>query len=276
MSKINLTAEQTEELEKISEVIKDGDISIAQYVLGLEKKFEERVEEIREGFKSEIEKAIEEIPDVDTILSSIRGKDGEKPVAGIDYPIPKDGVNGTDGKNFIPNEADKKEIAGMVKIPIVEKIVIEKTEVVVEKPIENNIIKEVAITDNPTQIREKLESLKDDERLDKSAIKGLDEEIDSVLKKVSNIASSASGGVTNLRIRQAFKYLLHTEQPAGLIDGANTTYRVQNEIFAILSMAINGEIIAQLPNYTISGKIITFASALPAAYSSKDFEIKYL
>jgi hypothetical protein len=84
------------------------------------------------------------------------------------------------------------------------------------------------------------------------------------------------GGVTNLRIQQAFKYILKTEAVQGTIDGANTTFTVSQPIFAILSLSINGEVVAELPNYTISGNTIEFSSAIPAAYSGKDFEAKYV
>lgn len=89
-------------------------------------------------------------------------------------------------------------------------------------------------------------------------------------------AQRAAGGVSNIRIQQAFKYILKTEAPVGLINGSNTQYTVTQDIFAILSMSLNGETIAQLPNYTIAGKKITFSTALPAAYSGKDFEVKYI
>lgn len=90
------------------------------------------------------------------------------------------------------------------------------------------------------------------------------------------VGGGTVGGVSNLRIQQAFKYILKTEEPVGDIDGANLTYTLSQPIFAILSMSINGETIAQLPNYTISGNTFTFSSALPAAYSGKDFEVKYV
>ncbi len=84
------------------------------------------------------------------------------------------------------------------------------------------------------------------------------------------------GGITNMRIAQAFKYILKTEQPVGDIDGVNTTYSLSQPIFAILSMSINGEVIAQLPNYTINGRNFTFGTALPADYAGLDFECKYI
>lgn len=87
---------------------------------------------------------------------------------------------------------------------------------------------------------------------------------------------STGGGVTNARITQAFKTILKTEAPTGDIDGVNTTYTVSQPIFAVFAFSINGEVIAELPNYTINGNTVEFSEALPAAYSGKDFEVKYI
>ena len=126
-------------------------------------------------------------------------------------------------------------------------------------------------------IRNRFEVLSEDEKLDKSAIRGLIDDLKRLEKKIDDkVVTGGTGGVTNLRIQQAFKYILKTESPTGLIDGSNTTYTVKNDIFAVLSFSANGETIAQLPNYTISGRTITFSSPLPSAYSGKDFEIKYI
>lgn len=128
----------------------------------------------------------------------------------------------------------------------------------------------------PEQVRDKLETLKDDERLDKSAIKGIEEDIKRLDEKIASIPRGLGGGVTNLRIQQAFKYILKTEAPVGNIDGVNLEYTVSQTIFAVLAFSLNGEVIPQIPNYTISGNKITFSTALPSAYSGKDFEIKYI
>lgn len=98
------------------------------------------------------------------------------------------------------------------------------------------------------------------------------EEIEELKKRPTGTSSS----VSNARIQQAFKYILKTEAPVGDIDGVNTSYTVSQPIFAVLAISLNGETIAQLPNYTISAKTITFSSALPSVYSGKDFEIKYI
>ena len=84
------------------------------------------------------------------------------------------------------------------------------------------------------------------------------------------------GGVTNMRIQQAFKYILKTEKPVGAVDGSNLIYTVSQPIFAILAFSMNKAVIAQIPNYTINGNKITFTTALPTSYSGKDFECKYI
>lgn len=84
------------------------------------------------------------------------------------------------------------------------------------------------------------------------------------------------GGTSAVGVAQAFKYIAHTEQPSGDIDGANTDYTVQNNIWWIAGFTINGEQVAELPNFTFSGKTITFSTAIPAGYSGKDFEVKYI
>lgn len=107
-------------------------------------------------------------------------------------------------------------------------------------------------------------------------IEELEQKYEALDKKLETIGRNTSGGVSNLRIQQAFKYILKTEEPVGDIDGVNLSYTVSQPIFAVLAFSLNGEVIPQIPNYTISGKTITFSSALPSVYSGKDFEIKYV
>jgi hypothetical protein len=128
------------------------------------------------------------------------------------------------------------------------------------------------IMDGPQEIRDKLETLQGTERLKIDAIDALREELDALKAR----PTGRGGGTSAMGVAQAFKYILKTEQPVGDIDSANLTYTLKQPIFAILSMSINGETIAQLPNYTIKGKTFTFATALPSAYSGKDWEVKYI
>lgn len=105
------------------------------------------------------------------------------------------------------------------------------------------------------------------------------EELKKLREQIERLAQrpiGRGGGTSAMGVAQAFKYILKTEEPVGDIDGVNKTYTVSQPIFAVLSFSLNGETIAQLPNYTISGRTITFASALPSAFSGKDFEIKFI
>lgn len=111
---------------------------------------------------------------------------------------------------------------------------------------------------------------------DATEIMGELEEHEREIEELKKRPAGTGGGVTNARIIQAMKYILKTEAPVGDIDGANTTYTVSQPIFAVFAFSLNGEVITQLPNYTIAGNTVEFSSALPAAYSGKDFEIKYV
>ena len=105
----------------------------------------------------------------------------------------------------------------------------------------------------------------------------LKEEIEQLRKELKERpVMRGGGGVSAIGVRQAFKYIAHTEEPVGDIDGVNKAYTVKNDIFWIAGFTLNGEQVAELPNFTYAGRTITFATALPAAYSGKDFEIKYI
>ena len=67
-----------------------------------------------------------------------------------------------DGKDYVLTESDRKEIAEKVTVPVVEKV-IEKTEVIREKPIvTNQIVKETVETFDSSEIENKLEDLSDE------------------------------------------------------------------------------------------------------------------
>ena len=84
------------------------------------------------------------------------------------------------------------------------------------------------------------------------------------------------GGTSAIGVAQTFKYIAHTEKPVGLINGTNKVFTVAKNIWWVAGFTISNQQIAELPNFTYVGKTITFASAIPAAYSTRDFEIKYI
>lgn len=95
-------------------------------------------------------------------------------------------------------------------------------------------------------------------------------------RKIATSGGGRGGGTSAIGVRQMFKYIAHTEAPTGAINGVNTTYTVKNPIWFIFGFTLNGEQIAELPNFTYSGNTITFSSAIPAAYAGMDFECKYI
>lgn len=114
-----------------------------------------------------------------------------------------------------------------------------------------------------------------DLKLTKEQLENRIKELEDRIKRLSQ-RSGSGGGISAIGVAQAFKYIGHTEQPVGDIDGVNTTYTVKNNIFWIAGFMLNGEQIGELPNFTYAGKTITFSTALPADYSGRDFEIKYI
>lgn len=153
----------------------------------------DELQEINASLKTIADKELPEIPKPTSFpetvkvkiegveVITIKGDKGDKPtdehLIGLIQPlIPQV----KDGNDYILTDQDKSEIAEKIKVPVVEKI-IEKTEIIKEKP----IIKEVAIAENAEQMRDKIESLVGENRLDKSAIKGLDEELKKISEKTS-------------------------------------------------------------------------------------------
>lgn len=234
------------------DIKKQGDITLNKVLKDLEVKGNNLLSDIINKIETKHEERIRQnnlnIKDLkDTIENTIK-----KDLETIRQSIPKD-VD----LNPLWAEFDK------IVIPSSSEI-----ELAVQTNIENNL------PQYGEKFRDGLELLNGDNRLDKSAIKGLDELLKELEEKISTIPRGSA--VTNMRIAQAFKYILKTEQPVGDINGVNTIYTLSQPIFAIMSVTINGEVVAQLPNYNISGNKITFSSALPAVYSGKDWEIKYI
>lgn len=112
---------------------------------------------------------------------------------------------------------------------------------------------------------------------DNAIVKNFETKFENLQKEIDELRKTRGGGGTSaIGVASTFKYIAHTEQPVGVIDGANTTYTVKNTIWWVAGFTLNGEQIAQIPNFTVAGRTITFSSALPAVYSGKDFEIKYI
>ena len=94
------------------------------------------------------------------------------------------------GDAYNLTEKDKKEIASIVKVPIVEKV-IEKIETIREQPIVTNEIKEVAVTDEPDTIVDKVNKAKN--LIDPKKVKGVPE----LIKYVNELPNGQGSSGTN-------------------------------------------------------------------------------
>ena len=207
------------------------------------------------------EKKIEEIKEIAEETKKMQGepgKDGKTPTeeeikSFIKHLIP----DTIPGKDYVLTEQDKKEIAKKIEVPVVEKV-IEKTEVIREQPIVTNEIKEVAKYENPEQIRDKLEELTGEDRLDKSAIKGLAEEI----KKLSDRWEAG---------RPIFgpgKTKVYLKDLSASLDGATKTFFIGTH-FGISGVFGSSSPFVFRPtiDYIESGKNIVFDASIDATLS---------
>ena len=191
-------------LAKLSKLKTDSELAIFDHVNELEDSIEEKVSEIKSEFKDTIKEIKESIPNLNDVLESVRGldgQDGKDAIVDYDYilsqiPTPKDGET---------PEIDYKKIIDEVisKIPTPKNGEDAKidynfivSEVIKQIPIPEN--GKDGSTDMAEDVRNKLELLEGDERLDKKFIKGI-EEIESkfpeIERKITNVAMSSGNGV---------------------------------------------------------------------------------
>lgn len=178
--------------QKIIRLIQAGgenkDIEILEAVNDLE----DKVESFQVETAKKLETVQEEIPTIANVISKLKGEKGDsyiiteqdkaEIIESVNNLIDREELKGDD---YILTEEDKADIASKIEVPIVEKV-IQKTQVIREIPIVTEIVKEVAVADTAEDIRNKLEFLTKDERLDKSAIKGL-EKIDNISQTLDTL-----------------------------------------------------------------------------------------
>lgn len=175
-------------------------------------------------------------------------------------------------------------------------------QLVLEKAIETAVArskKEIVIPEPVPQmlgedIRNALEALNGEDRLNVKAIDGLEELIKKLSPRakeqimaanrylyelldvdVSGITPGQSimwNGITWTPYTAATEFF--TETPVGAIDGVNTTYTVAHDIGTVMTFAINGMFIH--PNeYIFTGDTITMATPLDSSLSGTAFTIIY-
>ena len=165
------------------------------------------------------------------------GEQGPKPIAGVDYPIPKHGEKGDPGIG-LPGPAG---IDGKTPIKGVDYFTDKEVAEIGDK-----VSKITAEELPPKLIRDKLQSLTGEERLDASAIKGLKRFIDQ--RKPTMLGGGGQGRWV-------------AEVPSGTVNGSNDAFTLTETPAAnSLILQVNGVI--QRPGssreYALSGKTITF------------------
>jgi hypothetical protein len=248
-----LNEKQIEKLQKLAEFAGRSDISETLPIY-------EKLEEIAESLQKIADKEMPETPKIEmpevhkieiegAEVITIKGDKGDKPVAGVDYPIPEN------GNDYVLTEADKREIASKIKIPIVEKV-IEKTEVIKEQPIVTNEIKEVAIKDTPEQIKEKLLEV----GIAIDDIEDLRKELDDLKKKWTSRPMFGGGGFNYSAMNL---HIVDEETPTGDVNGVNTEFTLANTPSPVTSLKVykDGQRQKLTTDYTYSGGTITFVSA---------------
>lgn len=157
----------------------------------------------------------------------------------------KDGADGKDGRDGVDGvNPDPKEIVPMVVKEI-------------KVPTPEEVAKE--IPKDPIAIRDALESLQDEKRLDKSAIRGLKEEIENLKSMmISMKAGGAKGGFKKL------KWIAET--PSGDVNSVNVTFYLTTtpdpDNLLVMLNGI-GQRNGSSYEYTLANKTITFNSAPP-------------
>lgn len=255
-----LSPKDQKKLERLAKIAEGGSLGVFEYLVELEESFEAKAEEMKLEFEKKIQEYKSGLPDIAEILKSVKGQDGITPEKGKDY------FDGEDGKDYVLTDKDKKEIAKSVVVPIVEKV-IERTEVIKEQPIINNEIKEVAVFDERMieekipqmgeRIRDALELLQGDERLDKSAIKGLEEE----LRRIGGQGTQIIGG--GIIGRDLIKDIDLSDQ----LDGVTKTFNIQG-IWNVISVSLTSYPYGALRkniDYTWTPTSITFTSTIDAS-----------
>ena len=185
---MELSDKQKKKFERVVDILEEGELGVLEHL----NKIDDRVDEVDEEIQT-LKSDVDDLRD-STEKKIDETKEELKGAISIIELTP-----GPPGDNYVLTEADKSDIAGKIKVPIVEKVIetiVEKTEVVKEQPIITREIKEVAVTETPEILRDKLESLRDDQRLDKSAVKGIEDiekKIDSELTRSTRVIGGQSG-----------------------------------------------------------------------------------
>lgn len=135
-----------------------------------------------------------------------------------------------------------------------EESIIERVKESLLEPVTNKVGESLPAL--ATSVRDALELLQGDERLDVEAIKGLKEMIDEIKAK----PLGGGGGFSKIAMESK---LIDDETPSGTINGSNTVFTIAHAPNPINSLKVylNGQRLRITEDYTLSGKTITLLVA---------------
>jgi hypothetical protein len=271
---MELTPQQQRKLEKLTKVVNQGDLAILEHLFELETK----IDEVKE-----------EIPDLDDVLESVKGQPGK------DSDIA--GPQGEPGEDYVLTEEDKAEIASKITVPVVEKV-IEKIQTIREIPIVTENVVEVAVTDTPEKIVDKINS--SEYQIEPERVKGLNDLKDEV-KSVKTAGQSRAGwGAHPITVQQSgttktknarildFTGATVTQTPSGVTsidvqaagDARYLKLDASNDpLTAPLEITVSGDATITLTDETFPGTYTNFGmvagSATWSYYNGEFFDYLY-
>lgn len=233
----------------------DAELFVLDQVEALETKLDEHIEYMdkeMEELESKLDTAVKEvkeeikesIPNLDKVLESVRGtqgiqgETGERGETGDIGPQGETGPQGPQGERGPKGDMGENGKDGEVGVPGKDG--------------------KDGSPDTKEQVRDKLEELKDGEKLSIQAIQDLSKILEE-LRKVEK-GGKVGGGFSKIHMDRHF---IDDETPTGSINGTNTSFTISKAPNPTSSLKVysGGIRLRVTEDYTISGRTITFNTA---------------
>lgn len=269
---MNITPEQKRKMLAVAEIVDGGDMAVMKKIFEFMDCLEEYTEKFK-NFTSEVDTSVSEahkqmMTEMNSELEKMMGEIKEYKEA-WDEKVADLYEKSDKSEIFKALEEIKQRFA-----PIFEKIESVRKEIpelpepfnptyIYEKisQVESKIptLPEPVILDTPEQLRDKLETLQDSNRLSISAIHDLEERLDELKKQIWS-GSKGGGGFSKIAMDS---HIIDDETPTGTVNGINTAFVLAGapNPSSSLKVFINGQRLKLTTDYTFSVKTITFLTA---------------
>lgn len=295
------TPSQQRKIQIIEDFKKKGEVAILEYLFELEDLIDEKdkkLDEVVKKIKDRDEKELEIVTRMaSNLLKDIKGEKGDdytltdgdrKIIAEIarDLIDLQEIAKKTVSLVEIPEEKIAEKASKLIRVPEDSKTPLKKDLIVLIESLipetipgkdadEESIIKKIE-EDLPKlgeRIRDGLEILKDEDRLDKSAIKGLDELIEDLKKKIEEVRGSTSrgggwgGGARTVQVADL----------SAQCDGITKTFEVPRHTYAIsLQSTQFPGIYRPVVDFTTANKVLQLTSEVSAPETGQTLIFLYI